>query len=136
MDSRGSRQKGNFASRELAERVARDIVGCDDSILSLLVIDSRQGKILAVARSSRLGESEYATPDIIEKFGTLAMLVWGAAGNATDLLGKREYLIGAFRSQLILLANLQQYEMIAALRLNRSSNPERVYKNLTEILGV
>jgi hypothetical protein len=120
----------------LAQRLAREVIGCDPSILSLLVVDTKQGRLLATANSNNLPKGEQVAPGVLEKLGTVAYLIWGAAGNATELTGGREFIIGAFKNQLILLVNLVGYEMFLVLRLIRSSNAAYVHTKIAALLDV
>lgn len=120
----------------VAQRVAGDVVKCDPTILSLLVMDDADAsQILAVARSRSLPREEYAGPEMVKKFAVAAMVVWGAAEQASRLMGARQFMIGAFENQLVLLVNLREYRMLLAIRLNRSSNAEHVYEKISRLLG-
>jgi hypothetical protein len=133
-DSRGasSARRGS-----VAEKVARDIVGCDASILSLMVLDEANGShVLAVARSQVLPPEEYADADLVKRFAIAAMVVWGAAEQAARLMGGREFIVGAFENQLVLLVHLREYRMLAAMRLSGSSNAEHVYAKVARLLGL
>jgi hypothetical protein len=120
----------------LAERLARDVIECDPSILSLLVVDTKKGRLLTAASSKDLPDTEQITPGVLERLGTVAYLIWGAAGNATELTGGREFIIGAFKSELILMVNLIGYDMFLVLRLIRSSNAEHVHTKIASLLDV
>jgi len=121
----------------VAGRIAQDVVSCDSAILSLLVLDLEDGsEVLAVARSARLPREEYATPLLVRKFGIAAAVVWGAAESAAQLLGRREFIIGAFREQLVLMIGLREYDMLLAVRLSRSSNAEHIYAKIASLLGI
>ena len=120
----------------LAEKIAKDVVNADPSILSLIVLDQMDGsKILAVARSPGLPEESHANPALVHKFGIAASIVWGAAENASSLMGRREYVIGAFKEQMVLLIGVQEYGMLLALRLARSTNAEHLYGKIASLLG-
>jgi hypothetical protein len=118
----------------IGARLAREIVDCDPSILSLMVM-SKNGDVLAVERSSRLREVDYADAKTLRRFGVIASVILSAAENATDLMGKTEFLIGAFREQKVLLINLHEYDVALALRLSRSANAEYVYRTIGDILA-
>jgi hypothetical protein len=121
----------------VAEKIGQDVVGCDPTIYGLLVLDRREGNsVLAVARSPSLPPEARASPELVERFAIAAVVVWGAAENATQLMGRREFIVGAFRQQLVLLVELQEYEMLLAMRLDRSSNAEHVYAKLARLLGI
>lgn len=64
------------------------------------------------------------------------MVVWGAAEGAAKLMGKREFIVGAFKEQLVLLVDLPEYEMLLAIRLARSSNAEHVFVRIAGLLGI
>jgi len=93
----------------------------DPSILSLLVLDSR-GQVLAVERSNRLPESDRMGDDITPKLGIVAEVIWGAATNATALLGRMEFMIGGFKNERIVFIDLQSQDMFLAVRLTLVSN--------------
>lgn len=121
----------------MAGRIAQDVVNCDSAILSLLVLDLKDGsQVLAVARSARLPREEHASPLLVRKFGIAAAVVWGAAENAALLLGRREFIIGAFKEQMVLLVSLREYDMLLAIRLSRSSNAEHIYGKIASLLGI
>jgi len=119
----------------LATRLANDIIDCDPSIPSLLILDNF-GKILSVKRSSRLDKAAHASPELVEKFGTIVMLILGATRNAVELMGGLEFIIGAFKNQKVLLINLQEYDLSLALRLSRSANAGYVYNKIAEMLAI
>src|SRR5208283_1539253 len=118
----------------LAKRLAKQVLDCDPSVLSMLVLD-KQGKVLAVERSSRLPEEEKVDEEVIPKLGVVAKLIIGAANNAVEYMGRMQYLIGGFKHQTVLLINLQEYNMVLALRLARSASAEYVYNKIANMLG-
>ena len=119
----GSRTEAdvNPAQAALAQRLAEDVVDCDPSILSLIVVDEL-GRVLSVSRSSRLPESEKVPPELVRAFGTIAKAIIGAANNAAPAMGRTEAIVGIFKNQKVLLINLQEYNLLLALRLSRSAN--------------
>lgn len=122
---------------QVAQKIANEVVSADASILSLLVLDIKDGvKVLALARSPNLPQSEHATPEMVEKFAVAAVVVWGASRQAAELMGRREFIVGAFREQLVLLVDLMEYEMLLAVRLSRSSNAEHVHTKIASLLGL
>ena len=121
----------------VANKIARDVVGADPAILSMIVLDHRgSSRVIAVARSANLPPESRASPALVERFGIAAMVVWGAAEGASQLMGRREFIIGAFKEQLVLLVDLREYEMLLAMRLNRSANAEHVYAKIASLLGL
>jgi hypothetical protein len=118
----------------LAKRLAKQVLDCDPSVLSMLVLD-KQGKVLAVERSTRLPEEEKVDEEVIPKLGVVAKLIIGAANNAVEYMGRMQYLIGGFKHQTVLLINLQEYNMVLALRLARSASAEYVYNKIAHMLG-
>lgn len=121
----------------VADKIARDVVGADPAILSMIVLDHRgSSRVIAVARSANLPPESRASPALVERFGIAAMVVWGAAEGASQLMGRREFIIGAFKEQLVLLVDLREYEMLLAIRLNRSANAEHVYAKIASLLGL
>jgi hypothetical protein len=139
LDASISRSQEVSASRRasIAEKIAREVVKADSTILSLLVLDQREGsRVLAVARSPGLPPSGRASPELVERLGIAATVVWGAAEGAAKLMGRREFIVGAFKEQLVLLVDLREYEMLMAVRLARSSNAEHVYDKIAALLGL
>ncbi|MDA4117785.1 MAG: hypothetical protein OK455_05520 [Thaumarchaeota archaeon] len=130
----GEGMEADSAQMVLAERIAKDVVECDPSILSLIVLDSL-GRVLAVGRSSRLAESEQVSRELIPMFGTIVKVILGAANNAAQAMGGTEHIIGVFKRQKVLLINLPEYNLSLGLRLARSANAEYVYNKIKEILG-
>jgi len=121
----------------IAEKIAGDVAKVDPTILSLLVLDRRESsRVLAVARSPSLPPESHASPELVQRFGIAAMVVWGAAEGAAKLMGKREFIVGAFKEQLVLLVDLPEYEMLLAVRLARSSNAEHVFVKIAALLGI
>jgi len=121
----------------IAEKIAGDVAKVDPKILSLLVLDRRESsRVLAVARSPSLPPESHASPELVQRFGIAAMVVWGAAEGAAKLMGKREFIVGAFKEQLVLLVDLPEYEMLLAVRLARSSNAEHVFVKIAALLGI
>jgi len=118
----------------LAERLAKDVVDCDPSILSLIVVDTL-GRVLHVARSSRLSDSERVDPELVRTFGIIAKTIVGAANNASQVMGATEAVIGVFKKQKVLLVNLQEYNLLLALRLSRSANAEYVCDKIGDLLA-
>jgi len=122
--------------KTVAGKIADSVANCDPSILSLVVVDQRDGhEVLAIARSKNLPPEKHATPDLVIKFGIAATVVWGAAETASQLLGRREFVIGAFSDQSVLLVGLQEFQMLLAIRLTRSSNAEHIYSKIATLLG-
>lgn len=120
-----------------AEKIARDIVNADPTILSLMVLDHLDGRrVLAVARSANLPPESHASPALVQKLAIAAVVVWGAAEGAAQLMGKREFIIGAFKEQMVLLIDLREYDMLLAIRLNRSSNAEHLFVKIAGLLGL
>jgi len=117
-----------------AKRLAKQVLDCDPTILSLMVLD-KQGQVLAVERSPRLPEEEHVDAEVIPKLGVVAKLIIGAANNATEYMGRMQFLIGGFKHQTVLLINLQDYEMVLAMRLARSASAEYVYNKIANMLG-
>jgi hypothetical protein len=122
------------AQAALAGRLAKDLVDCDPSILSLIVVDSL-GRVLHVGRSSRLQESEQVSPELVRVFGTVSKLIVGAANNAAQVMGGTEAIVGIFKKQKALLINLPEYNLLLALRLSRSSNAEYVCDVIGDLLA-
>jgi len=118
----------------IADRLARTIIDCDPAILSLLIVDNL-GRVLKVARSSRLPPGEEATADQVKVFGTVAKMIVGAANQANPIAGSTEAVIGVFKNQKILLVNLQEYGVVIALRVQRSANAEYVEDRIRDILA-
>jgi len=139
LDASISKSQEVPASRRasIAEKLAGDVVRADPTILSMLVLDHRESsRVLAVARSPSLPPESHASPELVQRFGIAAMVVWGAAEGAAKLMGKREFIVGAFRDQLVLLVDLPEYEMLLAIRLARSSNAEHVFSRIAALLGI
>jgi hypothetical protein len=139
LDSAVARSQEVSASRRvsIAEKIAKDVVHADSTILSLLILDQGEGsRVLAVARSPSLPPSSRASPELVERFAIAATVVWGAAQGASELMGRREFIVGAFKDQLVLLVDLRGYEMLLAVRLVRSSNAEHVYAKIAALLGM
>ncbi|MDA4116590.1 MAG: hypothetical protein OK442_08560 [Thaumarchaeota archaeon] len=122
------------AQAALAGRLARDLVDCDSSILSLIVVDS-MGRVLHVGRSARLSESELVSPELVRVFGTVSKLIVGAANNATPVMGGTEAIVGIFKKQKALLINLPEYNLLLALRLIRSANAEYICDKIGDLLA-
>jgi hypothetical protein len=118
----------------LAERLAKDLVDCDPSILSLLVVDAL-GRVLHVSRSARLPDSEHVNPGLVRVFGTIAKTILGAADNAAQVMGGTEAVVGIFKRQKVLLVNLPEYDMLLAIRLTRSANAEYVCDKIGDLLA-
>src|ERR1022692_2206473 len=134
MKAEGGEDKFNPERKASASIIAKEVVTLDPSILSLLVLDSR-GQVLAVERSNRLPESDRMGEDITPKLGIVAKVIWGAATNATALLGRMEFMIGAFKNERIVFIDLQGQDMLLALRMTRSSNPEDVCNKILKTFG-
>jgi hypothetical protein len=118
----------------LAERLAKELVDCDPSILSLMVVDPL-GRVLHVSRSSRLPDSEQVSPELVRVLGTVAKLIIGAADKAAQIMGKTEAVVGIFKKQSVLLINLPEYDLLLALRLSRSANAEFVRDKIADLLA-
>ena len=86
-------------------------------------------------RSSRLPGEEHVDDDVIPKLGVVAKLIIGAAENAVEYMGRMQFLIGGFKRQTVLLINLQEYNMVLAIRLVRSSSSEYIYNKIASMLG-
>ena len=117
-----------------ARRLARDLIDCDTSILSLMVVDE-MGRVLYVSRSARLASSEHADSELVDMLGTLARMTMGAASRASQVMGGTEAVIGVFKKQKVLLVNLQEYNLLLALRLSRSANAEYVCEKIGDLLA-
>jgi hypothetical protein len=122
------------AQAALAQRVGKDLVDCDPSILSLIVVDEL-GRVLHVSRSARLAPSEHVEPELVRVFGTIAKTIVGAANNAAQVMGGTEAVVGIFKKQKVLLINLQEYNLLLALRLSRSANAEYVCDKIGDLLA-
>jgi hypothetical protein len=121
----------------IAEKIARDVVNADPTILSLIVLDQLDGsRVLTVARSSNLPPEKHASPEIVQRLAIAAVVVWGAAEGAAKLMGRREFIVGAFKEQMVLLIELSERGMLLAIRLNRSSNAEHLFAKIAGLLGV
>jgi hypothetical protein len=118
----------------VAARLAKDLVDCDPSILSLIVVDSL-GRVLQVGRSGRLPESEQVSPELVRRFGTVSKLIFGAANNAAQVMGGTEAIVGVFKKEKALLINLPEYNLLLALRLVRSANAEYVCEKIGDLLA-
>ena len=106
-----------------AARLAKEVVQCDDAILSLMVVD-KMGNVLAVERSPRLKEDAYVKDDVLPKLGVLLKLLVGAAGNISEYMGRLDFIAGGFKNQKVLLVNLREYDLSIGLRLLGSANAE------------
>ena len=122
------------AKAATAERLARDLVDCDTSILSLIFVDEL-GRVVHVARSARLDTMDYVNPELLPTFGAIAKTIISAANNASQVMGRTESIVGIFKNQKILLVNLQEYGMVLALRLTRSANAEYVCDTINDLLA-
>jgi len=118
----------------IADRLARVVIDCDPAILSLLVVDSF-GRVLKVARSSRLPAGEEASAEQVKAFGTVAKMIVGAANQASPLAGATEVVIGIFKHEKILLMNIQEYNVVMGLRLSRSASAEYVGERIRGLLA-
>jgi hypothetical protein len=118
----------------VAQRIAKDLVDSDPSILSLIVVDSL-GRVLHVSRSARLPDAEQVNPELVTVFGTLAKVIVGAANSAAPVMGGTEAIVGIFKKQKVLLINLQEYNLLLALRLSRSANAEYVRDQIEKLLA-
>lgn len=118
----------------LAQRLAKNIIDLDTSILSLIVVDAL-GRVLHVARSARLPVGEEADAEQVKVFGTISKLILGAANQAAPMMGATEAVVGVFKNQKVLLVNLKQYDLLVGLRLARSSNAEYVCDVIEETLA-
>lgn len=134
ISDRGANQGADPSLIAVAQRLAKDVLDCDPSILSLIVVDDL-GRILNVSRSERLKESERVGAEQVQTFGTIAKMIIGAAAKAAPEMGGTEAIIGVFKRQKVLLINLQEYKVLLALRLTRSSNAEYVCDKIGEMLA-
>lgn len=110
------------------------MVDCDPSILSLIVVDPL-GRVLQVSRSARLPDSEQVNAELVRLFGSLARVIAGAASSAAQVMGGTEAVVGVFKKQKVLLINLQEYNLLLALRLSRSANAEYVCDKIRDLLA-
>ena len=122
------------AQAVLAKRLANDLIDCDTSILSLIVVDA-VGRVLEVRRSARLPDSEQVNSGLVQVFGAIAKMMVGAANNAAPVMGSTEAVVGIFKNQKVLLLNLQEYNLLLALRLSRSANAEYVSDKIRDLLA-
>jgi len=134
MKARGQKNTRDLKKKALAETIAKEVLECDSSILSLLVVNSR-GEVLAVGRSERLAKSDYLDESILPKLGVVAKLITGAADQESALLGRMEFLIGAFKNQKIVLIDVPKHDLSLALRMSRSSIAEYVCNKIGVILA-
>jgi len=118
----------------IAKRLAKQVLDSDTAVHSLMVLD-RTGQVLAVERSSRLPEGEYIDDDVLPKLAVVGKLIIGAAVNAAEFMGRLQFIVGSFKNQKVLLMDLQEYSMVLAMRLARSSNAEYVCNKIGETLG-
>jgi hypothetical protein len=118
----------------LAHRLAKDLVDCDPSILSLIVVDP-MGRVLHVVRSERLAGEDHVNPELVHVLGTIAMMIVGAANKAAPVMGGTEAIVGIFKKQKVLLINLQEYNLLLALRLTRSASAEYVCEKIRDLLA-
>jgi len=118
----------------LAQRLSNTVIDCAPAIRSLMVVDSF-GRVLHVARSSRLPAGENASPEQVKVFGTIAKMIVGAANQANPIAGATEAVIGVFKNQKILLVNLQEYGVVMALRISRSASSEYVGEKIRGLLA-
>ena len=132
-----SREVSDSKRAAVAEKIARDVVDSDPAILGMLVLDLHEkGRVLAVARSASLPPERQVSPALVERFAIAANVVWGAAETAAQVLGRREFIVGAFKEQLVLLVELREYEMLLGFRLSRSSNAEHIFAGVASLLGI
>lgn len=107
----------------------------DAAILAAVVVDS-DGKPLAVARSADLPQDQYLDDSLLAKFGLVITVFWATAEGPEQAIGRREYVLGAYRDQVILIAGMPEFGLVLALRLSRSANAEHVYSKLSNLLGL
>jgi hypothetical protein len=122
------------AKTALAKGLAEDLVDCNPSIMSLIVVDAL-GRVLYVSRSQRLPKSEHVDPELVRVFGTIAKTIVGAAANAAPVMGEMDAIVGIFKKQKVLLFNMQKHDMVVALRLSRSAYAEYVLDNIRDALA-
>jgi hypothetical protein len=134
MEERAKRGGKTAGEKKVALRIAREVLDCDSSILSLLVTNVK-GEVLAVGRSGRLRSSDYLDDDILPKLGVVSKLIMGAADQESHLLGRMEFLIGAFKNQKIVLIDVPERGLSLALRMSRSSIAEYVCNKIAVILS-
>jgi len=118
----------------LSEKVAKAILDSDPSILSLLVLAS-DGKVSSVGRSSRLAKESYADQQTVQRLGTVATVILGAAKTAEPLLGSTEFVMGVFKMQKVLVMSLPDYDVSLSLRLSRTASAESVRDKISKILA-
>jgi hypothetical protein len=120
--------------RSLASRLAKDIISCDASIVGLVVLDP-EGQVLTTL-ASRIHETPgYIGDEMMDVFGSLVVILLGAAQRATPILGGNEYIIGAFKNYNALIVALPVYGMSMAMLLLRSSSPDFVYRRVRDMLA-
>jgi hypothetical protein len=121
--------------KSIAERITRDAVKSDTSILAAVALD-KNGYPVAISRSPALAPEDYLSQAALDKFGMVVTVFWGAAEGPERVIGRREFIVGAYRDQMIMVTSLSEYKMLLALRLSRSANIEHVYLKLANLLGL
>jgi hypothetical protein len=117
----------------LAQRIAKDLVDCDTSILSLIAVYPL-GRVLHVSRSARLPDSEREPRARPETRHGGAVNRRGGEQRCSGH-GETEAIVGIFKNQKVLLINLQEYNLLLALRLSRSANAEYVCDKIGNLLA-
>jgi hypothetical protein len=118
----------------LAQKMSKHLIDCDPAILSFIVVDEL-GRVLHVARSTRLPIGEEVGAEQVKAFGTIAKIIIGSANQAAPMMGATELVIGVFKNQKVLLINLPEYGMLLGIRLARSASGEYVAERIRGLLA-
>jgi len=120
--------------RELAARLAKDVIRCDPAVISLIVF-TKTGEVVAVRNSPRLKETDYVDRETIKLLGIRASVVLSSANTVSEIMGKTESVIAAYKNFKVLLIGLTEYDLALGIQINRSANGESISTKIQDLLA-
>jgi hypothetical protein len=120
----------SFDLRARERHLAKEIVSCDPAIQRVILLDEN-GEIMDVERSDG-STVESLDPNELKNLGALDAIVIGAAKKAPVGVGKPEFALYVFGEAEVLLMSLPSVKRMLAIRIQRSSNTEYLYRKIRD----
>lgn len=126
MISASDRSRVRHLGANHTDRLAKEILKCDDVILGVLVTDLK-GKVLSFVESERIPEAFKERLKNMERHAKQVAVMLAAVGQGDQQVGAAEFVIINFKNMKLLLIPFPEHGISVAVGLPRSALGERIY---------
>jgi hypothetical protein len=130
----GDKEKKEERPQSYVERIAREALALDPSILRVLIV-AKDGNVIARVQQERLDQKFQIPEGLKEKSGHITALSMGLIQDAIDALGGLDYTVSAYKSCKIVAIPILSASWIIVLLTFRSSEVTYIADRVRSLLG-